>query len=32
MLVQEGQVKQVIGVETVDSEDWKSGWRAILKP
>jgi len=27
-----GQIKQVIGVEIIDSEDWKGGWRASLKP
>ena len=32
VLVREGQLKQVVAVETVDSEDWKSGWRATVKP
>ena len=32
LLVQGGQLNQVLAVETVDSEDWKAGWRATIKP
>lgn len=32
LLVHEGKLTQVVDVQTVDAEDWKSGWRAVLKP
>ena len=28
----DGKLRQVAGVETVDSENWKSGWRLTLTP
>ena len=32
LLVQGGKLTQVTDVEVVDSEDWKAGWRVVLKP
>ena len=32
LLVQAGKLTQVTDVEVVDPEDWKAGWRVVLKP